>query len=302
MFLIQAVGIRLLFWFFRCMPVRLAGAIGAGLGRLGYFMDQRHRDIARKNLARIYPDKEQAWRSRIARESFAELGRTIFEIPHVFLRSRSFLRSRVQVEGEEAFKQAMNEGHGAFLVACHHSNWEFGAMMFPLLGYDSAQMYRPLRQPALDLFLKNCRERFGTKLHARSDGIRWFSRALKHGSSIGLMIDQHLSNGVPIPFLGHEANTTTLPALFARRLGTHVFGVALHRIGRGFRFRLQLWPIPAQPHSDDMEKDTLNHMRTICESFTLVINKRPELWLWMHRRWRILDDNARAFEVVHGAS
>jgi KDO2-lipid IV(A) lauroyltransferase len=302
MYVIQAVGIRLLFWGFRCLPVRLAGAIGAGLGRLGYHLDKRHRDIARRNLARIYPEKNQRWRGRIARESFAELGRTVFEIPHVFLRSRAFLHARVQVEGEEALSQAMGQGRGVFLVACHHSNWELGAMMLSLLGHKSAQIYRPLRQAAFDSFLKHCRGRFGTTLHARSEGMRWMPRALKQGFSIGVMIDQHLSNGVPIPFLGHIANTTTLPAAFACKNGTPVFGVALHRLGRDFRFRLQFLPIPPLGPGDDPQHDPLGYMQTICESFSPVIHTRPELWLWMHRRWRILDDAAAACEVAHGAS
>jgi len=297
---LQATLIRMIFWGIRFLPVRLAGALGAGLGRLAYYMDARHRSVALRNLARIYPQHERRWRRCKARESFAELGRTTFELPHVFLRTRSFLLSRVQVDGEQAFREAMQEGRGVFLAACHHSNWEMGALMFSALGYKSIIIYKPLRQAPLESYLKCCRERFSACMRSRLDGLRWLPKALKEGASIAVMIDQHQSNGVPIPFLGHLASTTTLPAAFAFKHGTPVFGVALHRIGKDFHFRLQFWPIPTSETSGDRDVDYYHLMHDICRSFDPILHDRPELWLWPHRRWRILEENPQLREAVHG--
>ncbi len=297
---LQAILIRMIFWGIRFLPVRLAGALGAGLGRLAYYIDARHRSVALRNLARIYPQHDRRWRRYKARESFAELGRTTFELPHVFLRPRKFLLSRVQIDGEHAFREAMQEGHGVFLAACHHSNWEMGALMISLLGYKSTIIYKPLRQAPLESYLKHCRERFGARLLSRHAGLRWLPRALKDGASIATMIDQHQSNGVPIPFLGHLASTTTLPAAFALKLGTPLFVVALHRMGKGFHFRLQFWPIPTPEASGDKNADYYHLMHDICRSFEDIIHQRPELWLWPHRRWRILEENPQLREAVHG--
>jgi len=300
----QAVAdtaVRLLLFCFRLVPVRIAGGCGAGVGRLFYYVDRRHRMIAQRNLARVYPDKPRRERLRLARESFAELGRTLFELPHVFLRSKAFLLSRIEVSGEEAFREAMQAGKGVILTACHHSNWELGALSFSMLGYESDIIYRPLRQPALERFLKQARERFGAHLQSRHEGLRWLPKAIRAGHCIAVMVDQHLSNATPVPFLGHLANTTTLPATFAGKYGTPVFGVALHRIGKGFRFRLQFWPIPLTANQDSPAESEVRMMETICDSFAPAIHARPELWLWSHRRWRILDDVPEMAEVVHGA-
>ena len=74
------VAVRLLFEVMRMLPARLVGAIGAGTGRMLSLFDRRHRQIAMRNLTRIYPDHSRAWRRRMMRESFAELGRTVFEL------------------------------------------------------------------------------------------------------------------------------------------------------------------------------------------------------------------------------
>jgi KDO2-lipid IV(A) lauroyltransferase len=297
-----AIGIRLLFWGIRLLPVRLVGAIGAGIGRTAFFLFSRHRNIALKNLNRIYPDREEAWRKKIGRESFAELGRTMFELPHVFLRSKAFLLSRVEIEGEELFREAMEQKNGVFLNACHHSNWELGGLMVSLLGYGSSIIYRPIKNPELENYLKACRERFGATVKSRFDGLRWLPKTLKWGGCIAVMVDQHMSQGIQVPFLGHMSNTTALPATFVIRNQTPIFGVAIERLGHNFRFRLKIWPIIPPALTGDKALDTYNIMQAITKSFESVIHARPELWLWVHRRWLVLDEQEMASGAVDGTS
>lgn len=282
------------------LPVRLNGAIGAGLGRAAYYLDARHRRITMRNLTRIYPHRSREWRKRMARESFAELGRSMLEMPHVCMRGQEFLLSRVSVDGEDVMREALSKNRGAFVCACHHGNWELGALMFSLLGFDIEFFYRPLRQPTLDAFVRERRERFGATLHARNEPLRWVVRALKGRTLIGLMIDQHIGDGMPVPFLGHMANTLTLPAALVYRHKSPAIGVALHRIGRDFRFRLQLWRIEAPASTG--EQDFVYAMSdAISRSFEPVINLRPEMWLWSHQRWKLLEEhNKDITEAVYG--
>ncbi len=278
--------VKFLCYLIRLLPVRLAGAMGAGLGRMAYLLDSRHRHIAMRNLNRVYPDKPETWKRKTCRESFAELGRTIFELPHVYLRSKDFLLSRIEIKNHAALLEAEARKKGVILAACHHSNWELGALCFSMIGHTTDIIYRTIRQPALDQFVLQARERFGAIMHPRHNGLRWMPRALKSNHCIAVMVDQHLSNGAPVPFLGHEGRTTTMPALFSNKYHMPVVGVALHRIGRGFRFCLEFWPIPMQAQATN----EIDCMQTICDSFAPVIHQRPELWLWLHRRWLYLDE------------
>ncbi|MDQ6963888.1 MAG: lauroyl acyltransferase [Mariprofundales bacterium] len=297
---LQAAAIRLLFWLLRALPVRMAGAFGAAVGRVAYYVTYRYRRITLTNLARIYPEKGRAWRRYVARESFAELGRNMFELPHVFLRSRRFLLSRVKVEGEAAFQQAMGDGRGVILVAAHHSNWELGGLMLSMLGYGSSVIYRPMKQAPVEEYLLACRQRFGTKMRSRWQGVRWLKSDLQAGRAIAIMIDQHMSQGEQVPFLGHLANSTMLPAAMARRHDLPVFGVALDRVRHSFSFRLRFWAIELPAKVEDKRLDQYRITERIHDSFAPVIHARPELWLWLHRRWYILEQDVKIAEVVHG--
>jgi len=282
----MAMLIQWICYLIHLIPVRLVGAIGAGLGRMAYFLNARHRQIAMRNLNRVYPDKSDTWKRRISRESFAELGRTSFELPHVYLGSKDFLRSRIEVESHDVLLKAKEQGKGVIVVAAHHSNWELAGLVFSLLGDEADIIYRPIRQPALDQFILQARKRFGTVMHARDSGLRWMPKALKKNHCIAVVIDQHLSNGTPVPFLGHEAQTSTLPAIFANKYHTPVVRIVLDRIGRDFKFRLSFQTIPI----DESITDEVQTMRMISDSFAPVIHQRPELWLWIHRRWLYLDE------------
>jgi len=285
-----APALKALLHLLNLLPVRLAGGIGAGLGRLAWLLDGRHRRIAERNLARIYPERSARWRRRIARESFAELGRSVFEFPAVMLRGREWLLDHIRIEGIEPVRAALAEGKGAFINACHHANWELGGLAISMLGITPCHViYRPLNQPAPDALLKAARERFGAVHHSRHEGLRWLPRALRGGEAVAVMIDQHQSVGEPIPFWGHDACSTTLPAVFGRKYRVPQFGVALMRHGRGFRFTLRFWPIPLPEPAPDASEDARQCMIAITDSFKPLIDERPELWLWIHRRWLWLD-------------
>jgi len=294
-----SAGIRTLFWLLRMLPARWAGALGAGLGRLCFALLRRHRVIAITNLKRIYPQQAPAWHADMARRAFAELGRTSLELPHVFLRSRAFLRSRVDVVNEHLMQQAMASGEGAFVAACHHCNWELGGLMLSLLGYDTTVIYRPAKYPALERYLKQCRERFGASMQSRWEGLRWLPKTLKRGSAIAIMVDQHMSQGLQVPFMGHMANTTPLPATFHIRQQTPIIGVSLKRKGSSFHFTLEFHPVDLPALSDNKERDAYHIMRQVCASFTPIINERAELWLWIHRRWYILEQDQELAEVIY---
>jgi len=299
--ILQAVLVRGIFWFIRLIPVRLAGATGAGLGRLAFYLVKRRRNVAIRNLTRIYPEKNRRWRKHIARESFAEMGRTILEIPHVFLRSKSFLQSRIQVEGKDEFHGALAQGKGVFVAFYHHSNWEMCGVMYSTLASGVNCIYRAFKQPPLEDFVRQCRERFGATMQPRQQGLRWLPKALKQGKSVAILLDQHLSVGIPVPFMGHLANTTTVPAAFVCKHGTPVFGMALHRIGKSFRFHLQLWRINMPALTGDKDADMYRIMHRIGKGFEPIINQRPELWLWSHQRWKLLEEYYKGItEVVYG--
>ncbi len=294
---------RLFFGFLAAIPVQWINKLGVLIGLTFYYLDRKHRSITLRNLARIFPERPKQERIQLAKQAFAQVGRTLMEIPYVYLSSRETLFSHVQIEGEEILKDALAENKGVFLMAAHFSNWELMGMMPSMLGYETSNIYRPLNQKPLDAFTLASRTRFGTHLYPRNTGLRWLVKALKNNHCIIVALDQHMGagNGIRVPFLGHLASTTGLPAPFVIKSGTPMVGMALERRHDSFAFKLKFWRIAAPEVTGNKINDEIAVMTAACASFDDVIKSHPEQWLWMHRRWRAIETDENMTNVVHGA-
>ena len=61
------------------------------------------------------------------------------------------------------------------------------------------------------------------------NGMRNLLKNFKNGSSIALMIDQRVSEGIKSDFFGKKAFTTTIPAQFVKKFKTKVIPVYIER-------------------------------------------------------------------------
>ncbi|MDQ7057978.1 MAG: lysophospholipid acyltransferase family protein [Ghiorsea sp.] len=293
---------RLLFSGLAKVPMPIMHALGDALGWLYYRLDKRHRGIALRNLARVFPEKPKKERTKIAKQAFKQMGRTLLEIPYVFSAGSDDLLKHVAIEGKDVLTHALAQQKGVFLLASHFSNWELMGLMPAMLGYQTSMIYRQLNQKPLDAYTLASRSRFGTQLYSRNTGVRWLLKALKNNHCIVSALDQHMGagNGIKVPFLGHIASTSHLPAPFVAK-GVPMVGMALVRQNNDFKFTLKFWDVPCPELSDNKAQNEVTIMTAACKSFDDVIKANPEQWLWMHRRWRAVETDEALTQVVHGA-
>jgi len=293
---------RLLFGVLAKVPMPIMHGLGDVLGWLYYTLDKRHRGIALRNIARVFPEKPKKERTKIAKQAFKQMGRTLMEIPYVFSASADDLLNHVAIEGKEVLTNALAKQKGVFLLASHFSNWELMGLMPAMMGHPTSMIYRQLNQKPLDTYTLASRSRFGTQLYSRNTGVRWLLKALKNNHCIVSALDQHMGagNGIKVPFLGHIASTSHLPAPFVAK-GAPMVGMALVRKGGDFKFTLKFWDVPCPELSNDKSTNEILIMTAACKSFDGVIKANPEQWLWMHRRWRAVETDEAMEQVVHGA-
>ncbi|MFN8693183.1 MAG: lysophospholipid acyltransferase family protein, partial [Holosporales bacterium] len=101
----------------------------------------------------------------------------------------------------------------------------------------------------------------------------------------GMLVDQRLSEGIRVPFLGLDAATTTTPAELALRYGAQLIPAYARRDADG-----GITVVVEQPLSrDDVpeEQDGVLWLTTaLNERISGWIRAYPAQWLWLHRRWR----------------
>jgi KDO2-lipid IV(A) lauroyltransferase len=264
------------------LPWRAAQGVGRALGWLGWCLSRRDRRRALDHLALAFPDTPAADRRRLARGCFRHLGEVLGECLHLFHRDCAFVGSIVEVRGWEEVEAVRREGRPLVLFTGHCGNWELLGATVNCRGLEMAVVARPLDEPKQQRMLAGLRQRYGTPTIARgSDGAaRQLLTTLRRGGALGMLIDQDTKvDGVWVPFFGHPAFTPVGAAKIALKQRAAVIPVFIERTTRG-RHLITFQPPLALP--DDPQAATALMTAKIEEQ----VRRRPEQWVWMHRRWR----------------
>ena len=106
-------------------------------------------------------------------------------------------------------------------------------------------------------------------------------KKFKNGTSIALMIDQRVSEGIKSDFFEKKAFTTTIPAQFVKKYNAKIVPVYIKRLKNNeFVIRFQ----------EPLIFNEIESIETITNNLNKIIEKmilnNPEQWIWTHNRWK----------------
>lgn len=269
----------------RALPHAATRSVGRALGGLFWLLDARHRKVAFDNLEVL--GLPAAERRRLARRCFAHFGAAVCDTISSSRFDAVALCERLTLEGFEHLQQAEDAGKGVVVMSAHLGLWEIAAYPPGLYGGPMSVVVRPLDNPHLDRELTRLRERFGNRLIAKHGAARQMLRTLAAHGRLGILIDQRVQRqeGIELPFFGRPALTSPVLAKLSLRTGAPVVPIAGYPEPGG-RYRVAFRP-PIWPQGADDEASVATLTAQYLAAVEDEIRPNPELWLWLHRRWRM---------------
>jgi len=266
------------------LPLDSASAVGGALGRMiGPYFGVTKR--ARINLRMALPELSDAEIETIIRHMWENLGRVMFEYPHLRQIQCFGPESRVEILGVENIDRSIEAGRQIILVAGHLGNWEIAPLAAEQHGMAVAHVYRAANNPLVDQMIARMRPGILTEFMPKGAAAsRRAVAAVKDGLHLGMLVDQKLNDGIPVRFFGREAMTAPALARLAQRYDLDIIPVRGERL-RGARFRLTVHPRVEVPNTGDRNADVVTIMERVNAILESWIRDRPEQWLWLHRRW-----------------
>jgi len=271
---------------FRTLPHAASRRLGAALGVVAHTLDRGHRRVASENLAFALPELPAAERARLVAACFRHFGAAFadtlsaarFDLPE-------FCR-RGAVGGVEHLLAAEARGRGIIALAAHYGDWEAIPFYIALSSGPITVVGRPADNPHFDRFVRRLRERHGNQMLDKRGAVREMFRLLRDGGRLGLLIDQrvHAREAIDVPFFGRPALTSPIVARLALRTGAAIVPVAADHEPGG-RYRVEFLP-PLLPEGEDDDQATYQLTSRCLARYESIIRRRPERWLWMHRRWK----------------
>jgi Kdo2-lipid IVA lauroyltransferase/acyltransferase len=282
----------------RPFPLTLVRRVGELLGLTFYLVDRVHRRIALANLQVAFPKRSEQECRAIARSMFQHFGRLLLEL----LKYASLPPGRqldlVEWEGEERVRLALAQGKGILFCTGHFGFWEQQALAHALKFEPMAVMARPLDNPPLHDLLERMRTSNGNSVLYRHGAVRKALRLLAEGKSVGILIDQHMTSpdAIYVDFFGRPAATTSTLAALAIRTGAPVIPLFAFPVPGG-RYRM-IYEHPVEPPPSDSADAVREFTQRCTDVLEMHVRRHPELWLWMHRRWR--DAHGPALDAAPG--
>jgi lauroyl/myristoyl acyltransferase len=272
----------------QALPLVWVAWLGRSGGALAFWLDGRHRRVALNNLTLCFGKEKSPEEIRaLAKENFRRLGENYASavktaamtpwqmLPHFDL---TLARSILPHEADA--------GPQSRIVALgHFGNFELYARFGQFVPiFKCATTYRALKQPALDRILLSLRERSDCRyFERRRDGAALKAAMNDTGLLLGLLADQS-SKGVRIPFLGHDCDTSTAPAVFALRYNCPLHSAICYRIALG-KWRIEVGDeIPTRKNGQ--ARPIRDIMLDVNRAFEVAVRRDPANWFWVHRRWK----------------
>ncbi len=283
---LEYIAARALAGFLNILPLSIAAVVGRWLGLLFYKIDNRHRQQcidAMQDKLGFTPEKADA----TTREMYIHLGLMLVEFPRTPQLRGKMIESNIDWSGkEEIIKNLLAEGNGLIFITGHIGCWEIAGSVFGLKGYSNGAIARPLDNPLINNWVNSIRETNGQEIWDKFGAMRNALRALKKGKSFATLMDiDGGQDGVFNKFFGKQCSTVPTAVDLAIKTGAPMIAAVFHRTSI-MNFKLEM----SEPFRYDPQKDKTTERLALLQrcndELGAIIKKRPEQWLWLHRRWK----------------
>lgn len=284
---VLVAGVR---WVVGVLPDALVRALGTFIGLTFFSIDPAHRRLAVRQLRAAFPTRSEAECRAIARATFGHFGRLLVLLLKFSTLTPDQIRARIDVEGDDRVRSALAAGKGVIIVTGHFGYWEMHGLAHALVLPPMSVLARPLDNPLLHTLLEDVRRMTGNHVIYRTGAIRKVLRALNANETVAILIDQHIAtaDAVRVDFFNRPVATTSAPATLALRTGAPLVPAFALPLPHGRMRLVYEHPVDLpRPDAEDPVRDLTQRCTDVLEMY---VRRHPDLWLWMHRRWR--DDDA----------
>ena len=270
------------FFLFKIFGFKISSLIGGKLFEtIGPIF--RSKELISSNIKKAIPNINSKDLKKISRLMWNNYGRIFAE--YVFIKSfrSGKLNTRISVQGQDILDKIKKNNQQVVFISGHFSNFELMAMHLEKTGIKLSAIYRPLNNIFLNIIMENIRKKYICRKQIKK-GISGTKEILKHfksGTSIALMIDQRVSQGIKSLLFKNEALTTTIPAQFVKKFNCKVVPIYIERKSNE-DFMLEIM----QPINFDNDETIVNITLKLNQLLEKMIIRNPYQWIWSHNRWK----------------
>ena len=243
----------------------------------------RSKNLVNSNILKAFPNLNSNDIKIISKKMWSNYGKILAE--YVFIkdfRGPKF-NSKIKIIGQDILDKIKKNNEPVIFISGHFNNFELMAMHIEKTGINLATIYRPLNNKFLNFIMERIRKKYICKnqIEKGLSGTKKLLLFFKKKTSIALMIDQRVSQGIKSNFFNHKCFTTTIPAQFVKKFKCKVVPIYIER-SHDENFKITIYDPLVYSNKETVESITLD-LNNLLENLIL---KNPDQWIWSHNRWK----------------
>ena len=282
-YFLQFIIILILFFLFKLLGLKYSTRFSGNLMKILGPMFRSNKIII-SNLTKAFPKLSLQEKKILSKKMWFNYGRILAEYMYIkYFREKEKFSNLITIENQNILEKIKKESKPVIFISGHFNNFELMAMQIDKAGIDLTTIYRPLNNIFLNPLMERIRKKYICKKQIKKGiaGTKELLQNFKNGSSIALMIDQRVTEGVMCDFFGQKARTTTIPAQFVKKFNAKIVPVYIQRFDNN-KFKLEFDSVIEFKSDETLDAITLK-LNKILEEMIL---KNPDQWIWTHNRWK----------------
>jgi KDO2-lipid IV(A) lauroyltransferase len=284
----KAILFRIFFavnWVITLLPLRILYIFAWPFYLVLAFPGYR-REVIIRNLRNAFPEKSEKELKRIRRRYWFHFAHLVIESLKLQHMSSGELKKRYRIKNPEILNTLYDEGKSALAVLGHYGNWEWIVIAQQFTRSKFIAVYKPLKNKLFDRYLLKLRSKFGASIIPMSQTLRELVLNNKKGiPSITVLLSDQTPPKREIHYWTRFLNQDTPVYLgiekLSRKMNMTVLWFNIEMERRGY-YTVNIEVLTDAAQTLDEHVITEMHVRKLEEQ----IVRRPELWLWSHRRWK----------------
>jgi len=271
------------------IPFRVQVSIGKSIGRVIYPFMSKLRSTAYSNISHCFPEKKQSQVNTLVKRHFEAIGVSLFETANAYYASDKKIKKLLTIKNEHCFTDALKQEGGVIILCAHFMPLMLGSRAL-LLNHTIANIYRPQNNKLFDQAMVKGYKKNGA-IMIKSTDTRSIIKAINNSLPIWYAPDQDLgqNNSVFAPFFGIQTATASATSRLAKNNKTRVIPYSFIRTSKGYEMSFE------ESLKDYPSNDPIIDATTTNKILEKQINKAPEQYLWIHRRFKTRPEGAENF-------
>ena len=250
-----------------------------------YYVFRYRKKVVFENLTKSFPDKTEDELRLLARRFYRFLCDQVLEAVKMLTISEKTVRARFKINNMDEIHRHLNRGKSIIAVTGHYGNFEWGILILSLhIETPVLIIYKPINDKLFENLVNKMRGKFNAILVPMKNTLRKMSE-YKNQSYIAVLVSDQTPARSEISYYTQFLNQKTPVFLGVEKLAklTHnpVIYCHIDRPKRGY-YECTFETLFEEPHLQPEKSITESHTRKLEQ----IIRRKPELWLWSHRRWK----------------